>query len=133
MPTIDEYYSGGSSTLKPGDIGDGMIVVIAGHRQHKFDNSDRPTLFLKLQGEEKEFRCNWSNMQRIAEMYGKEIDGWIGKSIELLPDKGRDRQGKPFDTITVRVRKTTRNAPKPSAQQYDERNPPPPADDEIGF
>ena len=133
MPTIGEYYSGGGGTLKAGDIGDEMVVVVAGHRHHKFDGSEKPTLFLKLEGEEKEFRCNWTNMQRIAEMYGEEINNWVGKTLELLPDKGRDRQGKPYDTITVRVRKTARNAPKPAPKpKHDERNPPP-FDDEVPF
>jgi hypothetical protein len=125
MPTIDEYYSGGGGTLKASDIGDEMVVVVTGYRQHKFENADKPTLFLKLEGEEKEFRCNWTNMQRVAEMYGKDIEGWVGKTLELLPDKGRDRQGKPYDTITVRVRKTARNTPKAAAKpKFDERNPP---------
>jgi hypothetical protein len=133
MPKISDYYSAGSGTLKAADIGDGLEATIIGHRHHKFDNQEKPTLFLKLEDEEKEFRCGWNNMQRLAEMYGEEIDDWIGKTIELLPDKYRDNRTKEMkDTITVRVRKAARNAPK-AAVKHDDRNPPPPLDDEIPF
>jgi hypothetical protein len=131
-PTIDEYYGTSGGTLKAADIGDGLEVVVKGFRTHKFDNNEKPTLFLQLEEQEKEFRVNWTNAQRIAEMYGDAIKGWVGKTLELLPDKGRDRQGKAFDTITVRVRKTLRNAPNKTTR-HDDRNPPPPLDDEVPF
>lgn len=135
-PDISEYYSGGSGTLKASDIDDGIIVTVKGWREFKFPNDSKPTLFLQLENEEKEFRCNVTNMKRIAEMYGTKVAGWVGKSLELIPDRYKDRQGKEGDTISVRIRRTPRNAPKTTvtrAQQYDERNPPPPLDDEIPF
>ena len=121
MPDISEYYSGGS-TLKPHDIDDELTAHIESWREKRWDDGSK-TLYLKLAGKDQEFRCNVSNMKRIAEMYGTDIDGWIGKAISLLPDKTKNPQGAMVDTIIVRVRKTARNAPK-GKTVYDERNPP---------
>jgi hypothetical protein len=129
MPEITEYYSGGGSTLKPHDIDDELTATIESWRSKTWDDGNK-SLYLKLAGVEPEFRCNVSNMKRIAEMYGTDIEGWLGKPISLLPDKTKNPQGAMIDTIIVRVRKTARNAPKP---KHDDRNPPPPLDDEIPF
>ena len=123
MPDISEYYSGGSS-LKAEDLEDDMIVTIVNWRKQKFDDGGT-SYFLKLKDIDKEFRVNKTNAKRIAEMYGTDIDAWIGKSITLSPDV-TDYQGKTVDTIVVRVKRTKRNAPK---EKYDERNPPPFDDD----
>lgn len=128
-PDITEYFSGGGNTLKPHDIDDEMEITIAGHRTKVWDDGNK-TLYLAIEGDDREFRCNVTNMKRIAEMFGTSIAGWVGKTISLLPDKTKDRQGKTIDTIIVRVRKTARNAPK---KRHDEANPPPPLDDEIPF
>ena len=124
MTEITEYYSSGKS-LKAVDIeGDELDVVIEGWRDHTFDDGKK-TLFLTLAGLEKEFRVNYTNGGRIAEMYGKRIEDWIGKPLTLMPDKTKGPSGNIVDTIVVRVRKTARNAPK----KYDEQNPPPRDDD----
>jgi sporulation protein YlmC with PRC-barrel domain len=132
MPTIDEYYSSGGSSLKASDIDDELIATIESWRAHTFTQGERPTVFLKLVGVEKEFRVNYTNAKRIKEMYGPEIEDWIGKSITLMPDVTKDPNGRQVDTITVRIRKTARNAPK-GKPVHDDRNPPPPLDDEIPF
>jgi hypothetical protein len=129
MPEITEYYSGGGSTLKPHDIDDELTATIESWRSKTWDDGNK-SLYLKLEGVEQEFRCNVSNMKRIAEMYGTSIDGWVGKPISLLPDKTKNPQGAMIDTIIVRVRKTARNAPK-AAVKHDDRNPPPHTDKDL--
>ena len=128
MPEITEYYSSGT-TLKPHDIDDELTAKIESWRSKTWDDGNK-SLYLKLEGVEQEFRCNVSNMKRIGEMFGTDIDGWVGKTISLLPDKTKNPQGAMIDTIIVRVRKTARNAPKQSAK-HDERNPPDPLDDDL--
>ena len=130
MPDISDYYSGGSS-LKADDIDDELTVEVVSWRKQKFDDGGE-SYFLKLKNQDKEFRVNKTNAKRIAEMYGKDIDNWVGKTLTLFPDV-TDYQGKSVDTILVRVRRTNRNAPNSTRQKYDERNPPPPLDDEVPF
>ena len=130
MPEITEYYSGGS-TLKPHDIDDELTATIESWRSKTWDDGNK-SLYLKLEGIEQEFRCNVSNMKRIGEMFGTDIDGWIGKTISLLPDKTKNPQGAMIDTIIVRVRKTARNAPK-GRPVHDERNPPDDFNDDVPF
>jgi len=132
MPDISNYYSGGGNYLKAAELEDDITVTIEGERQYTFPNDNKPTLFLKLAGMDKEFRCGARNVKRIAEMYGWNTDDWLGKQIPLMPDVTQDPQGKEVPTIVVKVRKTARNAPK-AAAKYDDRNPPPPLDDEIPF
>ena len=121
-PDISEYYSGGSgSTLKPHDIDDEMLVTVKSHRVKKWDDGSS-TVYLQLEGDERELRVNKTNADRIAEMYGTKILNWYGKQLALIVDKVKTPQGGKVDSIIVRVRKTARNAPK---QSYDERNPPP--------
>ena len=129
MAEITEYYSGGT-TLKPHDIDDEFTATIESWREKVWDDGSK-SLYLKLAGEDREFRCNVSNMKRIAEMFGTTIERWVGKPISLLPDKTKTPQGAMVDTIIVRVRKTARNAPKgkPVHNELD----PPPFDDEVPF
>ena len=129
MAEITEYYRGGT-TLKPHDIDDEFTATIESWREKVWDDGSK-SLYLKLAGEDREFRCNVSNMKRIAEMFGTTIERWVGKPISLLPDKTKTPQGAMVDTIIVRVRKTARNAPKgkPVHNELD----PPPFDDEVPF
>lgn len=131
-PTIDEYYSGGSgSTLKPQDIvDDDMVVTIKSFRGKTWDDGSK-SLYLQLDGVDKDFRVNATNARRIAEMYGKSLQGWVGKPLTLFVDKVNSPQGGLVDSIIVKVKRTNRNAPK--KQAFDERNPPPPLDDEVPF
>ena len=129
MPDITEYFTGGKS-LKAEDIDDELVVTVESWRKQKFDDGNE-SYFLKLKGEEKEFRVNRTNAKRIAEMYGTDIDDWVGKQLSLLPDIISSGQYAGTPTIIVRVRKTARNAPK-GKPVHDERNPPP-FDDEISF
>jgi hypothetical protein len=127
MPDISEYYSAGKS-LKAEDIDDEMTVVIESWRKQTFDDG-KESYFLRLKDMEKEFRVNRTNAKRIAQMYGTEINDWVGQKISLMPDK-TDYQGKMVDTIIVRVRKTKTGKINPG--KYDERNPPPHDDMDDG-
>jgi len=115
------------------------------------DGKDKPVLSFK--GKEKTLVLNKVNASTIADMYGDELDEWIGKGILLYPTRV-DFQGKRVDAIRVKFvqpppRSAGRGAPPqqdrqqhPSAEQqqrpgmqefargpsgpkYDERNPPP--------
>ena len=131
-PSIDDYYSGGGSTLKPDDITeDEMTVVVKGWRSKTWDDG-RKTVYLAMKDMDKELRVNVTNAGRIKEMYGREIEDWIGKPLTLFVDKVTSPKGGLVDSIVVRVKRTKRNSP-PSKQGYDEQNPPPPLDDEIPF
>lgn len=135
MPDISEYIVSGNGTLKPHDFDDDAEVVIEGHRMFKWENQDSPTHYLKFAGYDKDFRCGTKNLKRIAEMYGSNTDNWIGKPLHLFKDKTNNpKTGEEVDTMLVRVKKTPRNAPKViPLKNYDERNPPPPLDDEVPF
>lgn len=129
MPDISDYYTGGGSTLKAADIDDEITVTVAGWRVHKFDDGNS-VYFLKLKDNDKEFRVNRTNAKIIAKMYGSDIDDWVGKTMRLMPDTIDSGKYQGTETITVLFEKPRK---KPVEKQYDERNPPPPMDDEVPF
>lgn len=120
MPDISNYYSGGSA-LKAGDVEDTLTATIEAWRKQTFDDGGE-SYFLKLKGQEKEFRVNKTNAKRMAKMFGSDIDNWVGKEITIDPDV-TEYQGNMVDTLVVRFKK-----PRAQQEPYDERNPPP-ADD----
>ena len=65
----------------------------------------------------KGFAVNPTNGKSIATMYGKAIEGWVGKRITLYMSMTRDPERKDSETECIRVRP---NIPAASA-------PPPPA------
>lgn len=125
MPDISNYYSGGSA-LKASDVGDTLTATIEAWRKQKFDDG-KESYFLKLKGQEKEFRVNKTNAKRIAKMFGSDIDQWVGKEITIDPDV-TEYQGNMVDTLVVRFKRA-----RPKQEEYDERNPPPNDGGEIPF
>ncbi len=125
MPDIDTIFDSGGEWLKAADIDDDTPLTIEGvELKEMADGKVKP--LLSFGNYDKKLVCNWTNAQRIAEAYGKDTDGWIGKLVTLYPDRVKF-QGKLVGSISVRVPKTKRNSPNKVAR-YDERNPPP-ADD----
>lgn len=55
-----------------------------------------------FQGAQKGLVLNKTNAHRIAEMYGKETEGWRGQSITLYPSE-TDYQGKTVPCIRIRL------------------------------
>ena len=64
------------------------------------------TAVLKFQGETKGLVLNKTNASMIAHDYGREIDDWVGKTIECYKD-AVPYQGRIVDAIRVRVPQTS--------------------------
>jgi hypothetical protein len=128
------YGTGGGTYLKAEDLqGDDWEVTITGYRKKEMDQTDFETgekykkwkVILSFAAEEKELVCNKTNADTIKAAYGDLLPGWLGKTIIIYEG---DWKGKPC--LRVRTPKAVKKvAPKGS----DERNPPPPFDDEIPF
>jgi len=97
---IDEIYPS-SKSLKAEDLkGHAVKVTIAGCEVKKFDNGNKA--ILKFEGKEKSLVVNKTNAKIIASSYGANTDTWVGKQIEIYPDKtmfGTDL----VDCIRVRI------------------------------
>lgn len=61
---------------------------------------EKPILYFA--GKKKGLVLNKTNALAIVDAYGEETDGWVGKEIELFPDK-TDFAGKRVACIRVRV------------------------------
>jgi hypothetical protein len=97
---VNEIYPS-SKALKAEDLkGHSVKVTIESIDVKKFDNGNKA--ILKFQGKEKTLVCNKTNAKIIASAYGGDTDGWIGKALEIYPDKtmfGTDL----VDCIRVRI------------------------------
>lgn len=77
------------------DVTGGELTSVGGRK------SKKPVLTLK--GTTKKLAINATNGKTIATMYGKHIEGWIGKKITLYKSTTRDPSGD-GETECVRVR-----------------------------
>jgi hypothetical protein len=73
--------------------------VIAGWETRKFEKGSK--IALSFQGEDRQFIVNLTNSKTISEMYGRDPDKWIGKTITLVAGK-TDFAGKLVDCIRVK-------------------------------
>lgn len=85
-------------------------------------------LLLYFKGKQKPLACNVTNGGTIAQLYGKNVDSWVGKSITIFPTTttfGKDT----VDCIRVRPHVPGKNG-KPIAEgSYNESAlPPEPSD-----
>ena len=64
------------------------------------EQEQRPILFFL--GKQKGMVLNVTNANRIAEMYGTEVDAWCGKTIHIYPSE-TDFAGKTVPCIRVRA------------------------------
>ena len=83
-----------SNSLKASDFeGNEATLTIKGYEVREFDQNDNKTgesykvkkPIFSFHETEKTFVCNRTNLRTIAEVYGKEIDTWVGKKITLFP------------------------------------------------
>jgi len=81
---IDDIYSKGSH-LKASDLSRDVSVTISSYEVVDFPDGSK--VVLKFQGKDKDLVLNRINGQMISEMYGKNIDNWIGKPITVGPDR----------------------------------------------
>lgn len=97
---VDEIYPS-TKSLKAADLqGRTVSVTIENYEVKKFDNGNK--IILKFTGKEKVMVVNKTNAKIIASAFGGDTDGWIGKKIEIYPDKtmfGTDL----VDCIRVRI------------------------------
>ena len=85
MTNINEIYPSGNA-LKAEDLkGHTVRVTIRAHEVKTFDKGSK--LVLHFEGKEKTLVCNKTNAKVIASQFGNDPDSWIGKSVELYPDK----------------------------------------------
>jgi hypothetical protein len=127
-----------SNTLKAADFEGGeWELTIKDYKVVEFDQQDQKTgetykqrkPVFSFNETEKSLVCNKTNRNAIAYVYGDEMDDWIGKKI-ILFGQLVDFGNKQVEGIRVRVPKP-RTAPVKG--KHDERNPPPPLDDDIPF
>ena len=133
MTSLDDVFT--SNTLKASDLGDSEVTLtIKGYEVKKFDDGAKP--IIHFEETDKALVCNLTNGKRIANnLKTKDFDGWVGKEITLYSEKV-EFKGDMVDAIRVKIEQPTRTAVKgklPGARTMDERNPPPPLDDEIPF
>lgn len=82
---VDEIYPS-TKSLKAADLqGRTVGVVIENFEVKKFDNGNK--IILSFAGKEKTLVVNKTNAKIIATAYGVNTEGWLGKKIEIYPDK----------------------------------------------
>jgi hypothetical protein len=127
-----------SNTLKAADFEGGeWELTIKDYKVVEFDQQDQKTgetykqrkPVFSFNETEKSLVCNKTNRNAIAYVYGDEMDDWIGKKI-ILFGQLVDFGNKQVEGIRVRVPKPRT---VPVKGKHDERNPPPPLDDDIPF
>lgn len=90
-----------SNWLKAEDLkGHSVKVVIDSVVMEDIGDKEKPVVYFR--DKQKGIVLNKTNASMIAEYYGDDSDGWIGKEIELYPDKVA-YQGKIVPCIRVRV------------------------------
>lgn len=87
-----------SSYLKADDLQDrDVAVVIASWEYEQVGDDPKKKVILSFQGKQRKMICNKTNCNRIAYLYGDEMDGWIGKEIVLTSEfvefQGQSRKG----------------------------------------
>ena len=108
MTSINDVF-GSNETLKAADLqGREYPLTIASASPRNFD--DGAKIVLEFQGADKKLICNWTNAQTIAEMFGDEIEGWVGQKVVLYPTKV-PFQGKMVDAIRVKSPTVEAQAP----------------------
>ena len=88
----------------------------------------KPVMFFV--GKEKGMTMNKTNAMVIADMFGPETNGWMGKTITLRPDKTQFK-GDIVDCIRIQV--ATQAAPPVAAQAAAPATASPNFDDDIPF
>lgn len=102
---VDQVFGG--PTLKAADLqGTEPVVTISTVEMKKFDNGNK--LVIQFVGKSKALVANKTNSKRIALLYGKQTEAWIGKKIQLYSDMV-DYQGEA--TMAIRVRQPPTAAP----------------------
>ncbi|SRR5258708_1336396 len=89
-----------SKYLKAADLDEKPLAVVISAASMENIGEDHK-LVLKFQNQQKGMVCNKTNAKRIARMYGRNTDGWIGKEI-ILYSAEVDFKGDQVTAIRVR-------------------------------
>ena len=118
MTNLNDIFT--HDSLKASDLqGRDCRVTIAGYEIVDFDDGKKIILsFLKT---DKTLVTNKTNANTIGDMYGAELDYWIGKQITLFPTQV-DFGGKSVACIRVRI-----GQPQPAPAPTSPLMQPPPA------
>lgn len=108
---LDEIYQ--SSTIKAQDLnGREVTLTINGFQAVDFDGAKK--LVLSFAETEKTLVCNKTNGTTIGQLYGSNVDSWIGKRITLFPTQ-TDWAGSQVACIRVKLQPAAEPAPAPAA------------------
>ena len=110
-------------TVTIASVAGGELTGVGGRK------SKKPLLTLK--GTVKKLALNATNGKTIATMYGKDIEGWVGKRISLYKSTTRDPNGD-GETECIRVRPRAPVAGPSSPAQSQEPAEEAPDSDSIG-
>lgn len=101
MPSIDDVFAS-ADYLRVADLNQKEHTLnINGYEIQEYDDGKRKPV-LSFAGAKKKLVCNLTNARRIAMLHGDDLDGWLGKSITIMPDI-TEFQGKPTPCIRVKV------------------------------
>lgn len=106
--TIDEIFP--SKWLKPSDLGSNARVAIIAKIDYEIVGTEREKKpVLSFQNSTKRLILNKTNAQTLANLYGREVLGWVGKKVILYVAEVQFR-GVP--TLAVRIKEEVPSAPK---------------------
>ena len=115
MTSINEVY--GSEWLRAADL-EGhwpATVTIAGWETVEFQDdrtgATKKQVALSFTGRDKRLGLNKTNANRIADLYGLEVETWPGKSIVLIVERV-EAFGKITDAIRVQIRQPEQVLPQ---------------------
>ena len=98
---VNDVYPSKNDHLKAGDLqGHQVKVTIEGMEIAEFTEGNK--IVLKFAGKDKTMVMNKTNSRKVAEYYGDDTDGWMGKEIVIYPDKTEFNNAM-VDCLRVRV------------------------------
>lgn len=92
-----------------------VTVTISSYQQEEVGSKKEDKLVLYFAGVPKGLVLNRTNANRIAAIYGTEVDHWIGKPVVLFPTT-TEMGGKTVECIRVRERMPTMGQPTQQQQ-----------------
>ena len=95
---LNDIFS--SDSLKATDLRSETPVTIESCEVKDFDDGSK--IILRFVGADKSLICNKTNARTIADMYGTNTDGWVGKVITLFPTQ-TDYNGRQVACIRVKL------------------------------
>lgn len=127
-----------SKWLKADDIDRETIVTISDVTMESIGDDERKPV-VWFQGYDKGMVMNKTNANNVSALYGPDTDAWLGKPMTLTTAMV-DFQGRSTRALRLYPPPRPRTAPAQNhapvnaampRQQYDDRNPPPPTENDY--